>query len=300
MSFGSVKLNDGNEMPTIAFGTGSALAGRVATDNVELAIENGFSHIDTAQIYGNEDSVGVAISEEGLKRDELFITTKYWEGDIAETMQSSLKKLGLKFVDLYLIHHPRLVEGRLEASWQAFEKIKMDGYAKSIGVSNFSLEDTKALLKLAKIKPSVNQIRLHPYNWAEMKDLVEFSKKHGIVIEAYSSLTPITRTPGGPVDQVLTTIGVRIGATPAQVIFAWLKSKGVVIVTTTTKQERLKEYLDVAGLPDLTDAEIESIEEAGAKGPPSALTLRLRTIANRAVTLTIYAALFFILCLIMA
>jgi len=197
----------------------------------------------------------------------LYITTKYGGGPIRQAMEKSLSEMGIKQADLYLIHNPVLVDGSFEA-WKEFEKLKEDGLSKSIGVSNFNLEQLQQLLKVAKVKPAVNQIFLNPYNWKKMKEVVEFSDSQGIVTEAYSSLAPITRTPGGPVDPVLETIGKRIGATPAQVIFLWVKSKGAVIVTTTTKVERLHEYLDVADLPELTAAEIDAIEEAGAKGPP--------------------------------
>ncbi|EJC98889.1 Aldo/keto reductase [Fomitiporia mediterranea MF3/22] len=266
MPFGKIKLNDGNEIPSIAFGTGSSMKGKDVTEYVEQAIEKGFSHIDTAQYYQTEPYVGKAIREEGLRRDELFITTKFGFGKVSEVFQNSLKQLSLKQVDLYLIHSPSAIEGTIENTWREFEKIKDAGLAKSIGVSNFSVQQLKDLQKVAKIQPAVNQIRFHPYNWEENKELVEYAAQQGIVIEAYSSLTPITQQPGGPVDPVLKTIGKRLGATPAQVIFAWVKSKGAVIVTTTSKKERLDEYLAVGDLPELSEAEIAAIEEAGAQG----------------------------------
>jgi len=268
MPFGSIKLNDGNEIPAIAFGTGSTMKGQDVTQYVEQALENGFSHIDTAAYYKTEKYVGIAIREEGLKRSDLYITTKYGGGTIRQSMEDSLSEMGIKQVDLYLIHNPRQIEGPIEDGWNEFEKIKEDGLSKSIGVSNFNLEQLQQLVKVAKIKPAVNQILFNPYNWNQIKELVEYSDSQGIVTEAYSSLAPITSTPGGPVDPVLKAIGLRLGATPAQVIFAWVKSKGAVIVTTTTKVDRLHEYLDVADLPELTSEEIAAIEEAGAKGPP--------------------------------
>ncbi|KAI5117359.1 hypothetical protein M0805_002473 [Coniferiporia weirii] len=292
MPFGVIKLNDGNEIPAIAFGTGSAMRGKDVTDYVEQALENGFSHIDTAQRYVNEEFVGDALREEGLQRDDLFVTTKYGGiGKVSEALGASLQKLGLKHVDLYLIHSPANVEGTIENTWREFEKAKDAGLVKSIGVSNFSVEQLEALGKTAKIKPSVNQIRFHPYNWAQNKDLVEYAAKQGIILEAYSSLTPITQQPGGPVDPVLKSIGERIGATPAQVIFAWVKSKGAVIVTTTTKKERLEEYLAVGELPNLLDDDIAAIEEAGAKGPPATLHYS-RRVGPRALPAFLAAVLF--------
>ncbi|EIN12820.1 Aldo/keto reductase [Punctularia strigosozonata HHB-11173 SS5] len=189
MPFETVTLNDGNEIPALAFGTGTALYGRDATDYVTRAIDHGFSHIDTAQAYQNEASVGVAIKESGLPRSDLYITTKYGGGKIQDEIRNSLQKLGIKQVDLYLIHQPGLVRDNLESAWKDFEQIKQDGLSKSIGVSNFTVEDLQKVIKTAKIKPAVNQIRFHPYNYAEHKGLLEYSAKHGIVTEAYSSLT---------------------------------------------------------------------------------------------------------------
>jgi len=263
-----VTLNDGTEMPAIAFGTGSSMKGRSAAEYVEQALELGFSHIDTAAIYGNEDSVATAIREAGFNRSDLYITTKYDGGDIQEEVRTSLAKLDLRHVDLYLIHHPSFVKIGLEAGWREFEKIKEGGLATSIGISNFTLEDLQTLMKTAKVTPAVNQILFHPYNYAQNKTLLEYSVKHGIVTEAYSSLTPITKTPGGPVDKVLDTIAKRINGTPVQVIMKWVEAKGVVIVTQSSKKEHMAEYLAVADLPSLMDEEIAAIDEAGAKGPP--------------------------------
>ncbi|KZT27438.1 Aldo/keto reductase [Neolentinus lepideus HHB14362 ss-1] len=274
MPFGVVKLNDGTEIPAIAFGTGSALFRKDATEYVEQALETGFSHIDTAAIYGNEDTVAKGVRESGLNRSDLYITTKYDGGDIQSAVRTSLTKLDLKHIDLYLIHFPRLVEKNLETSWQEFEKIKEDGLAKSIGVSNFNLEQLQLLVKTAKIVPAVNQINFHPYNYASHKALLEYSAKHGIITEAYGSLTPITKTPGGPVDKPVAAAAKRLGASPVQVILKWVQQKGVVIVTTSSRKEHLTEYLAVADLPDLTDEEIAAIDEAGAKGPTSPMQKR--------------------------
>jgi diketogulonate reductase-like aldo/keto reductase len=269
MPFGKVTLNDGNKIPAVAFGTGSNLAGHDATEYVEQALECGFTHIDTAAVYLNEYTVGTAIKESGLSRSELYITTKYFEGNIRDSMKDSLSQLGLTHVDLYLIHQPTQVEDDFEGAWKEFEKIREDGLAKSIGVSNFNVEQLQTILKTAKIKPAVNQIRFHPYNYAEQKSLLEYSAKHGIVTEAYSSLSPITKMPGGPVDIPVACAAKRIGATPTQVILSWVRSKGIVIVTTSRTKQHLQEYLAVPDLPALTKEEILAIDEAGAKGYPS-------------------------------
>nr|VWP02301.1 Mannitol dehydrogenase [Ganoderma boninense] len=283
-------------MPVIAFGTGSKWKGKArlclrgaplafterattalqdVTDYVIQAVETGFSHIDTAQWYQTEDGVGDAIRESALDRRELYLTTK-WSGltTIPEAIDNSLKELGVKYVDLYLIHNPRQVED-LEQAWREFEKIKETGLSKSIGVSNFNVQQLQQIVKIAKFKPAVNQILFHPYNYAENKELLEYSAKHGIITEAYSSLTPITRYPGGPVDAPLKAAADRLNATPVQVLLSWVRSKGVAIVTTSSTKGHLEEYLEVADLPSLTEEEIAAIDEAGAKGPSGSVLKRL-------------------------
>jgi len=278
----TVKLNDGSEIPIIAFGTGSEWFRRDATEYVEQALESGFDHIDTAAIYGNEDSVRTAIRESGLSREELYITTKYDGGDIQESIRASLIKLGLKSVNLYLVHFPSFIEKDMEGAWKEFEKIKDDGLSTSIGVSNFNVEQLQTIIKTARIKPAVNQIRFHPYNYATQKAVVEYGAKYGIVTEGYSGLTSLTKNPGGPVDAVVSTIAVRLNATPAQVLLKWVRAKGVVVVTTTSKKERLAEYLAVEHLPPLTPAEIAAIDAAGAKGPPPS-ALKMLPVTIRAL-----------------
>lgn len=273
MPFGTVTLNDGNEFPAIAFGTGSTMKYKDVTDYVGQAIENGFSHIDTAQFYQTEAYVGLAIKESGLPRSSLYITTKYsFHGSPRQAIQQSLNKIGLSYVDLYLVHFPSLFSD-FESGWQEFEKMKKDGLTRSIGVSNFNLENLQKLMKIAVTKPAVNQISFHPYNYASHKALLEYCAKHSITVEAYGSLNSITRNPGGPVDAVVNAAAKRLGATPNQVIFSWVRSKGVAIVTTSRSKERLQEYLAVEDLPPLTAEEIAAIDDAGAKGPPSRLVV---------------------------
>jgi len=265
MPFSYLTLNDGNKIPQIGFGTGSALYGKDAADAVEQALEGGFNHIDTAQVYHNEESVGLALKESGISRSEVFITTKYAGGDIRGELEKSLSKLGVTYVDLYLIHFPSSIAKDFAGSWEEFEKIKKDGLAKSIGVSNFTVDDLKKLLETANIVPAVNQIRYSPYTHAEHASLLRFAAEKGIIIEAYGSLAPITTKPGGPVDAPVAKIAKRLGATPAQVIFSWVKAKGAVIVTTTSRKERLQEYLDVGDLSSLTQEEVEAIDAAGSE-----------------------------------
>jgi len=145
------------------------------------------------------------------------------------------------------------------------EALKEAGLVKSIGVSNFGVSELETLIQSAKIKPAANQILLHPYVYAQQKPIIEFGAKHGIVTEAYSSLIPITQQPGGPLDGPLNEIAKRWGATPDQILFAWVKSKGAIVVTTSSKKYRLEGYLS-AGNIELSEEDITALEKAGKKG----------------------------------
>ncbi|KAJ6537641.1 NADP-dependent oxidoreductase domain-containing protein [Mycena capillaripes] len=246
MPFGTLPLNDGKKIPTIAFGTGSIYKFTDVTQYVRQALEAGFWHIDTAQSH-----------------------------------------LGLEYVDLYLIHNPT---PDVDTVWKEFEIIKKDGLAKSIGVSNFTLEALQSLVQKALVWPAVNQIEFHPYNYAKNKALLEWSSKHGIVTEAYSSLSSITKFPGGPVDAPVAAASARLGISPTQVLMSWARAKGVAIVTTTSHKDRLEEYLAVGDLPQLPDADITAIDEAGAQGPPRLLDYGVLNISVRGRRLTVRTA----------
>lgn len=158
----SITLNDGRQIPWLGFGTGTALYGKNAANFVRVAIENGITHLDGAQIYGNEDTLGEGIAASGKPRSELFVTTKLAqvpEGkNVRDTLVESLKKLRLDYVDLFLIHMPIHHEGRLKPVWKEFEEIQKEGLAKSIGVSNFRVKDLKEVLEVATVIPAVNQV----------------------------------------------------------------------------------------------------------------------------------------------
>jgi diketogulonate reductase-like aldo/keto reductase len=162
MAISTLALNDGNQVPWIAFGTGTALYQQDAQNTVQTAIATGFTHIDGAQLYGNEDSMGAAIRASGKPRSELFVTTKLGRlqpGQTAKTaLQVSLDKLGLEYVDLYLVHAPSLHADRLKAVWKEMEECKRGGLAKSIGVSNFGVEHLQEVLDGVEFLPAVNQV----------------------------------------------------------------------------------------------------------------------------------------------
>ncbi|KAL1941679.1 hypothetical protein VTO73DRAFT_7118 [Trametes versicolor] len=290
-----IKLNDGTSIPSVAFGTWTLGGGTQATDFVDQAISVGFSHIDTAQAYRNEEEAGKAIKESGLPRKDLYITTKFSgrDGlDIETSIQNSLKFLGVDYVDLYLIHHPRLATPDIPTAWAKMEKLKQDGLVKSIGVSNFGVPELQILLDSAKVKPVANQILLHPYVHAQQLPIITFGNAHGIVSEAYSVLIPLTHQPGGPVDKPVGAIATRLSVKPEQVLLAWAKAKGVVVVTSSTKKERLEGYL-AAGDIELTPADIVAIDVAGAAG---AKQLTVRTFVNRVAAVTLATALAFAVC----
>ncbi|CAA7270314.1 unnamed protein product [Cyclocybe aegerita] len=268
MPWDLITLNDGNSIPGIGFGTWKIPIGATTADQVDQAISVGFSHIDTAQAYRNEADAGKAIHESGLARKDIFITTKYsgLDGlDIETSIKNSLSNLGVQYIDLYLIHHPRLAVPDIPTAWAELEGLKNAGLVKSIGISNFGIKETQILLASAKIKPAVNQILLHPYVYAQQAPLLEFSRVNGIVIEAYSALTPLTSRRGGPVDDPVKSVAKRLKATEDQVLLAWTKAKGAVILTTSSKKSRLEGYL-AAGDLVLKDEEILAIDKAGAKG----------------------------------
>ncbi|KAI8986883.1 Aldo/keto reductase [Trametes punicea] len=292
MPWDLIKLNDGTSIPSIAYGTWTLGGGARATDYVEQAISVGFSHIDTAQAYRNEEEAGKAIRESGLAREDIYITTKFSgrDGlDIETSIHNSLKYLGVDYVDLYLIHSPRLAQPDIPTAWAKMEKLKKDGLVKSIGVSNFGVPELQTLLASANIKPAANQILFHPYVHAQQRPIVDFGKAHGIVSEAYSVLIPLTRQPGGPVDKPVNAIASRLKAKPEQVLLAWAKSKGVVVVTSSTKKERLEGYL-AAGDLELTTEDIALIDAAGVQG---ARYRKAREFASRLIFASLILAVYF-------
>ncbi|KAF9221178.1 Aldo/keto reductase [Gyrodon lividus] len=252
MPWDLIRMNSGYYIPSIAFGTWTLGNGQDPVDQVEQALDNGFNHIDTAQAYRNEAEAGAALRESGRTRSDVFITT-------------NIQDLGVDYVDLYLVHSPRPAVPDIPTAWARMEKVKEAGLARSIGVSNFNKEDLQILLASAKIKPTVNQILLHPYVYRRQLPTLEYAAVNGIVIEAYSSLIPITKHSGGPLDAPLNEIASRLGATADQVLLAWTKAKGAVVVTTSSKKTRLQGYL-AAGDIELTQEDIDAIDAAGALG----------------------------------
>ena len=180
-------LNDGHLIPQLGLGVWQTRAGATCEAAVLAALEAGYRHIDTAAMYGNEESVGAAIRMSGIPRENIFVTTKLWNsdhGNPARALDTSLRKLKVDYVDLYLIHYP--VRERRQ-SWRALEALRAEGKARSIGVSNFTIRHLRELLAETKTVPAINQVEFHPYLY--QRDLLDFCAGEGIVIEAYSPLT---------------------------------------------------------------------------------------------------------------
>ncbi|KAG2346219.1 Aldo/keto reductase [Suillus weaverae] len=268
MPWDLIPLNSGYSIPSLAYGTGTLGSGQWPIDQLTQAFDTGFYHIDTAQLYKNEAEVGITIGQLGLERSDVFITTKFsgLNGlDIPTSIQNSLEYLNTSYVDLYLIHNPNLAVPDIPTVWAQMEKVQEAGLARSIGVSNFDEKQLEILLSSAKIKPAANQIYLNPYNYQQQSLTLEYASKYDIVIEAYGALTPVTSEPGGPVDAPLNEIATRLGATTDQVLLAWIKAKGAVVVTTSSKKARLLSYVSAGDL-ELSAEDVKTIDTAGAIG----------------------------------
>ncbi|OCH92212.1 Aldo/keto reductase [Obba rivulosa] len=274
MSSLTLPLNDGRSIPWLGFGTGTALYNKDAEGAVKTAIAAGVVHLDGAQMYANEESLGAAIKAAGRPRDALWVTTKLGKLEPGETVRESLlgslKKLQLDYVDLFLIHVPTQ-HTDLKGVWKQFEELKQEGLAKSIGVSNFRVQDFEKILDGATVVPSVNQIEYHPYVFKASQPVVEFMKKHNIRPTSYGGLSPITRKKGGPLDPVLVSVKESVSkragqpVNEGQVLQLWLRTKGIPAITTSSKEERIKEYLAVETLPELTSEEEKAIDDAGSQ-----------------------------------
>ena len=238
----TVKLNNGVEMPILGFGT-LELRGQVGINSVAEAISFGYRLFDTANIYGNEEFVGQGIKKSGIDRKELFITTKLWVADMGyestkKAFEVSMKKLGVDYIDLYLIHRPR---GDVKGSWKAMEELYAEGKIKAIGVSNFNEAQLKELLSYAKVKPAVNQIETSPF-FQQFADQ-EMLKKMGIQGEAWS---PFAGGRGGIfTNPVLAAIGKKYRKSNAQITLRWIIQRGIVTIPRTSDLAYMAENLRI-------------------------------------------------------
>ncbi|MGG3470299.1 aldo/keto reductase [Neobacillus pocheonensis] len=249
-------LHNGVEMPWFGLGVFKVKEGSEVIESVKAAIKNGYKSIDTAAIYQNEEGVGQGIREAGVPREELFITSKVWNSDqgydsTLQAYETSLKKLGLDYLDLYLIHWPG--KTKYKETWKALEKLYKDGRVRAIGVSNFKVHHLEELLKDAEIKPMVNQVEYHPH--LTQKELLAFCQKEGIQLEAWSPLKQgqLLNEP------VITEVAAKYGKSAAQVILRWDLQNKVVTIPKSIKEQRIIENADIFDF-ELTPEEMEKID----------------------------------------
>lgn len=254
-----VKLNNGLEMPVIGLGVFQVEDGQVVIDSVKAAIRNGYRSIDTAAIYQNEEGVGQgireALEENDLKREDLFITSKVWNADLGyqstiDAFELSLKKLGLDYLDLYLIHWP--VEGKYVESWKALETLYKTGKVKAIGMSNFQIHHLKEVMANAEIMPMINQVELHPM--LSQVELREFLKENSIQVEAWAPLMQ------GQLfeNETLLQIANKYNKSIAQVVLRWHLQNGIVIIPKSIKEHRIQENANIFDF-ELTEEDMNQI-----------------------------------------
>ena len=267
----NITLNDGNAIPQLGFGV-FQIEPRDTAKAVSEALEVGYRHIDTAEMYGNEKEVGEAIRASGLDRDDVFVTSKLNNGshephDAREAFDTTLSELGFDHVDLFLIHWPlpTLYDGDFVSTWRTLEEFHRDGRATSIGVSNWQIEHLERLAAETEIVPAVNQIEVHPY--LTNNAVREYDREHQIATEAWS---PIAQ---GQVldDPTITQIAYKVGKTPAQVVLRWHVQRGDIVFPKSVTPSRMKENFELFDF-EIEPADMDAITaldrgEDGRTGP---------------------------------
>jgi len=264
----TVALHDGIEIPQLGFGV-FLVPPEDTREVVEEALRAGYRHIDTAAAYGNEVGVGEAIAASGLAREEVFVTTKLWNtsqgfDSTLAAFEKSLGRLGMEYIDLYLIHWPVPSRDLYLETWGAFEQIYEEGRARTIGVSNFRIEDLERLEKEAHRRPTVNQVELHPL--LQQQELRAWQAEQEIATEAWSPLAK-----GGELlsDATLGEIAARYGKTPAQVILRWHLQLGNVVIPKSVTPARMRDNIEIFDF-ELSDGDMQAIErlDAGERTGP--------------------------------
>ena len=236
-----VLMNDGNEIPLLGFGVWESKDGPECINAVDMALQCGYRHIDTAPAYENEASVGTAIRDSGIPRADIFVTTKYARHSgpciVKEDLQNSLEKLKTDYLDLYLIHWPT---GAYHEAWEFLVEMKEKGVCRSIGVSNFTIRRFEEdFFPFSGVVPVVNQVETHVFN--QQRDLRNYCEEKDILIEAYSPLARAERLD----DPVLMAISREVGKSPAQVMIRYLLQNGVIAIPKSANAKRIKENADV-------------------------------------------------------
>jgi diketogulonate reductase-like aldo/keto reductase len=251
-------LADGNQIPLLGFGVWQVPEGPECYDAVSWALEAGYRHIDTAQAYGNEESVGRAVRDSEVAREDVFITTKFYPGgeDAEAEAERSLERLGVEFVDLYIIHWP---QGGATWAWDGMQRARERGHARSIGVSNFSTAELDELLAVADTPPVVNQVQFSPF--AFRRGLLEACDEREIAVEAYSPLGTGRHLD----DRAVGEIAERLGRTPAQVLIRWCLERELVVLPKSTHRERIEQNAQVFDFT-LSDEDMAALDALDATG----------------------------------
>jgi 2,5-diketo-D-gluconate reductase A len=270
-----ITLNDGNRIPQVGLGVWQTPDDEAAPV-VKAALDAGYRHVDTAAVYENEEGVGRGIKQSGVARGEIFLTTKLWNVDqgfeqTLKAFDASLKRLGTDYVDLYLIHWPSPHRGLFVDTWKAFIKLKEEGRAKSIGVSNFYPEHLEKIIGETGVVPVINQIELHPD--FQQKTTRAFHDTHKITTQSWSPLGQgkLLNNP------VIGKIAERLGRTPAQVIIRWHIDNGLVVIPKSVTPSRIVENFNVFDFTLSSDdlAELNALDDAGARIGPDPKTATL-------------------------
>ena len=227
-------LADGKQIPLLGLGVWQIPNGATTVNSVRWALELGYRHIDTAQAYGNEESVGRALKGSGVPRDEVFITTKFWPGaqDPVVEAERSLRRLGVDFVDLYLIHWP---QGGPTWAWGGMERAHEKGYARSIGVSNFDVRELDQVIATATVAPVVDQVQFSPFEYR--RKLLDGAEQRSVALEAYSPLG----TGRHLANETVKRLAARVGRTPAQVLLKWCLQRNAIVISKSTHRKRIEE-----------------------------------------------------------
>jgi 2,5-diketo-D-gluconate reductase A len=254
------KLADGNEMPLLGLGVWQVPDGPEAENSVRWALELGYRHVDTAQAYGNEKSVGKALRDSGIPREEVFVTTKFYprakSKDPAAEAERSLERLGIDQLDLYIIHWP---EGGPTWAWPGMQQAHERGFARSIGISNFNVREIDALLAEADIKPAVNQVQFSP--WKYRRELLEACEANDIALEAYSPFMTGRKLE----DETVARVAERHGRTNAQVLLRWGVQRDVIEIPKSQHRERIEANGQIFDfeLSDEDMSELDALDETG-------------------------------------
>jgi diketogulonate reductase-like aldo/keto reductase len=260
-----IVLNNKTEIPVIGFGVFRIPEGQEVVNAVKWALAAGYRMIDAAMIYKNEEGVGKAIKESGIPREEIFVTTKLWNTDqgyesALKAIDVSLTKLGLSYVDLYLVHWPTAGDAskgesinKREETWRAMEEIYKSGKAKAIGVSNYMINHLEEMKKYAKIPPAVNQVEFHPFLYQE--ELLSYCQKHDIAFEAHSPLIHGEHLN----NEIIKSVAQKHGKSEAQILLRWSLQHGAIPIPKSAHQERITENIRVFDF-ELSDEEMKKLD----------------------------------------